>query len=114
MELILVTGGSGLLGKAINNIIDNNIDNNSVYHFTNSTEADLYQYESCKKLFMKYRPTKVVHLAANVGGLFKNMNNKVDMLEKNLIINYNVVKCSHEFGIKKLIACLLIYMYFSR
>jgi GDP-L-fucose synthase len=34
------------------------------------------------------------------------MNNKVDMLEKNLLINYNVVKCSHEFKVKKLISCL--------
>jgi GDP-L-fucose synthase len=34
------------------------------------------------------------------------MNNKVEMLEKNLIINYNVVKCSHDYGIEKFIACL--------
>jgi len=102
MEKILVTGGSGLVGKAIHNIVGNN----SIYHFTNSRETDLYQYESCRKLFEKLQPTKVIHLAANVGGLFKNMNNKVDMLEKNLIINYNIVKCCHDFGVKKLISCL--------
>ena len=102
MKKILVTGGSGLVGKAIHNIVGNN----SIYHFTNSRETDLYQYESCRKLFEKLQPTKVIHLAANVGGLFKNMNNKVDMLEKNLIINYNIVKCCHDFGVKKLISCL--------
>ena len=102
MEKILITGGTGLLGTAINKIVG--INNN--YHFTNSNEVDLYQYKSCQKLFEKHKPTKVVHLAANVGGLFKNINQKVDMLEKNIIINYNVVKCSHEFGVKKFIGCL--------
>jgi GDP-L-fucose synthase len=102
MKKILVTGGRGLVGKAINNIVG--LD--SRYHFTNSSETDLYQYESCRELFQKHQPTKVIHLAANVGGLFKNMNQKVNMLEKNLIINYNVVKCSHEFGVKRFIGCL--------
>jgi GDP-L-fucose synthase len=34
------------------------------------------------------------------------MNNKVEMLEKNLMINYNVVKCAHDFKVEKLVACL--------
>jgi GDP-L-fucose synthase len=41
-----------------------------------------------------------------VGGLFKNMNQKVDMFEKNLLINYNVVKCCYLHKVKKMIACL--------
>ena len=57
-------------------------------------------------MFETYRPTYVIHLAGCVGGLYKNMNHKVEMLEKNLMINYNVVKLSHDFHVKKLIACL--------
>ena len=34
------------------------------------------------------------------------MNNKVEMLEKNLMINYNVVKCCHDYNVEKMIACL--------
>jgi GDP-L-fucose synthase len=34
------------------------------------------------------------------------MNNKVEMFEKNVAINYNIVKCSHDYEIKKLVACL--------
>jgi GDP-L-fucose synthase len=101
--MILVTGGRGLVGEAIKNIVGSN---NSNYHFTNSNETDLNDYESCKKLFEKYKPSKVIHLAANVGGLFKNMNEKVEMFENNLIINYNVVKCSYEFNVEKFIGCL--------
>ena len=34
------------------------------------------------------------------------MNYKVDMLEKNLLINYNVLKCSHLLNVKKVVSCL--------
>ena len=99
---VLVTGGRGLVGRAI----ANKVMYNSKYHFTNHGEADLTDYESCRRLFEKYKPKKVIHLAANLGGLFKNINNKVNMFEDNLMINFNVVKCSHEYGVEKFIGCL--------
>ncbi len=39
------------------------------------------------------------------------MNYKVDMLEKNLLINFNVVKCSYIFKVEKLIGCLSKYIF---
>ena len=54
----------------------------------------------------KIKPDFVIHLAAYVGGLFKNMNFKVDMYEKNTLMNCNVLKCCHEIGVKKLVSCL--------
>ena len=48
----------------------------------------------------------MIHLAAYVGGLFKNMNYKLDMLERNVAINTNVLKASHKIKVKKLISCL--------
>ena len=39
--------------------------------------------------FEKHKPDYVIHLAANVGGLFKNMEYPVQMLEDNLLINMN-------------------------
>lgn len=35
---------------------------------------------STRLIFEKYQPTHVVHLAAMVGGLFKNMKYKLDFL----------------------------------
>jgi GDP-L-fucose synthase len=52
------------------------------------------------------RPDYVIHLAAYVGGLFKNMKYKVEMYEKNILINYNVLKCSHDYNVKKVVSCL--------
>jgi GDP-L-fucose synthase len=104
MLTILVTGGSGLVGNAFKKISSNYEQFNFI--FISSKDYDLSIFESTKNMFDKYKPDYVIHLAAYVGGLYKNMNFKVDMLEKNLMINYNVIKLAHEFKVKKLIACL--------
>jgi len=105
MKTILVTGGSGLVGSAIKQVFTSkNAEYNMIY--LSSAECDLTSYENTTKVFNTYQPHYVIHLAACVGGLFKNMNQKVDMFERNLMINYNVVKCSHEHKVEKLIACL--------
>lgn len=104
---VLVTGGSGLVGSAIKHISRNTIhESDYEFVFLSSTNYNLCVLEDTVKMFTEHRPHYVIHLAANVGGLYKNMNQKVDMLEKNLIMNYNVVKCAHDFKVEKLIACL--------
>jgi GDP-L-fucose synthase len=104
MKTILVTGGTGLVGNAIKTVSENFKDYNFI--FISSKDYDLSVFEKTSEMFLKYNPNYVIHLAACVGGLYKNMNNKVEMLEKNLIINYNVLKCSHNFKVEKLICCL--------
>ena len=79
--------------------------------FISSKQCDLTSMEQTKAMYEAYSPNYVIHLAACVGGLFKNMNNKVEMLEKNLMINYNVVKCAHDYKTEKLIACLSTCIY---
>ena len=103
METVIVTGGSGLVGNGIKSISSNYQYN---YIFLSSNDYDLSNFSETVKMFKKYNPTYVIHLAACVGGLFKNMKHKVEMFEKNLQINYNVIKCAHDFKVKKLIACL--------
>lgn len=98
---ILVTGGTGLLGCAIKEV--------NIYHdiyYASSKDADLTNYTDTFNLFDNKKPDVIIHLAANVGGLFKNMNNKVEMLEKNLMINYNVLNAANKVGIQRIISCL--------
>jgi len=100
---ILVTGGSGMVGSAIKSISNNY---NYQFLFLSSKDCNLINYKNTKKLFSNENPDYVIHLAAYVGGLFKNMNYKVDMLEKNLLMNYNVLKVCHDLGVKKVVSCL--------
>lgn len=103
MNKIMITGGSGLVGSAIKKIAENY---DCQFIFLSSKDVDLTSLEDTKRIFELHHPEYVIHLAANVGGLFKNMHHKVDMLEKNLLINYNVIKCCHDFKVKKLVSCL--------
>jgi len=103
-KLILVTGGTGMVGSAIQEISLEYSNYNFV--FISSKDYDLTNMDSTNSMFLNHTPDYVIHLAACVGGLFKNMNQKVEMFEKNLLINYNVVRCCYLHKIKKMIACL--------
>ena len=103
MKTILITGGTGLVGKAIQTV-STNYDYKFI--FLSSKNCDLTNYTNTLYTFSSYNPDYVIHLAACVGGLFKNMASKVDMYEKNILINTNVLKVCHEIKVKKLISCL--------
>ena len=101
-----------LVGKAIEYIVNNDKDPqfarrpNEEWVFLTSKDADLRNYAQTKALFEKYRPTQVIHLAALVGGLFKNLKLKASFLRDNMLINDNVIHVSYEVDVKKVVSCL--------
>lgn len=104
---ILVTGGTGLYGKAIEEIIgDDEQAKNEKWVFLSSKDGDLSDRASVEKIFDTHKPTHVIHLAAKVGGLFANMRLKVDFYRVNTLINDNVMECCRIYGVKKLVSCL--------
>ncbi|KAA1474404.1 NAD(P)-binding protein [Dentipellis sp. KUC8613] len=112
-DVILVTGGTGLVGRAIQHIIETEPAGSrfgkrpgETWVFASSKEADLRDPEQTKKLFAKYKPTHVIHLGALVGGLFKNMKYKLTFLRENTLINDNVLHTSYETKVAKVISCL--------
>jgi GDP-L-fucose synthase len=105
MKKILVTGGSGLVGNGIKSV-QHFFSNEYEFIYVSSKDYNLCNLKDTQQMFETHKPNYVIHLAACVGGLYKNMNYKVDMLEKNLMINYNVIKCAYEYKVEKLLACL--------
>ncbi|KAI6187620.1 GDP-L-fucose synthase [Aphelenchoides besseyi] len=105
---ILVTGGTGLVGKAIEKITEdpNNRRSNEKFVFLSSKDCDLTDIEACRGLFEKVKPTHVIHLAARVGGLFDNMSHNLEFFLTNMTINENVLRCCHEFDVQKCVSCL--------
>jgi GDP-L-fucose synthase len=75
---VLVTGGSGLVGQAIKEFVEEegNKKDGETWIFLSSKEADLRDRKATEAIFEKYQPTHVIHLAAKVGGLFANMSAK--------------------------------------
>ena len=56
--------------------------------------------------FLENKPAFVIHTAAIVGGLFKNMNDNLGMYQGNMDINRNVLEACHKSGVKKLVSVL--------
>lgn len=96
---VIVTGGTGLVGKNLKEICPN-------FVYLSSRDCDLLNYEQTKNLFEETRPTHVIHLAAKVGGLYMNLEHNFEMLHDNLLINMNIMKACKEFKVKNFIGCL--------
>jgi GDP-L-fucose synthase len=105
---ILITGGSGLVGYGIRYHTKKYLEKypDVEFIFLSSSHCDLTNYNQSLEYFHKLKPDYVIHLAAVVGGLFKNMSQNVEMFEKNMLINMNVLKICHIMKVKKLVCCL--------
>ena len=106
---ILVTGGSGLVGKAIWELIEAEQDNDSAdgtWVFLSSKDGDLTSAQETAAIFDKHNPTHVIHLAAKVGGLFANMKYRVQFWRTNIMMNDNIFQECQKRGVKKLVTCL--------
>ncbi|NWS74970.1 FCL synthase, partial [Crotophaga sulcirostris] len=104
---ILVTGGTGLVGKAIEKVVaDGEGQPDEEWIFVSSKDADLTNAVETKALFERHKPTHVIHLAAMVGGLFKNIRYNLDFWRRNIHINDNVLHSAYETGVQKVVSCL--------
>ncbi|XP_058494395.1 GDP-L-fucose synthase-like [Solea solea] len=105
---VLVTGGSGLVGHAIQRVVkdERGAKEGEEWIYLSSKDANLMNWEETKAIFEKHRPTHVIHLAALVGGLFKNMKYNLDFWRNNVYINDNVLRAAQEVGAVKVVSCL--------
>lgn len=105
-KVILVTGGSGLVGQGIRAAAEKNPFPGEEFIYLTSRDADLTNREETKAVFEKHKPTHVIHLAAKVGGLYGNMRANLQFFRTNMQINDNVLSVAHEMGCKKVVSCL--------
>ncbi|KAK3387985.1 hypothetical protein B0H63DRAFT_431970 [Podospora didyma] len=113
---ILVTGGSGLVGRALQwAISESSFEEedarfqkrpNEKWTFLTSADGDLRDLTATRAIFTRCRPHVVIHLAARVGGVFANMAHQADFFSDNLDMNQNVLRVCHEFDVGKVISCL--------
>ena len=62
MSKILITGGSGLLGKHLQEVLP-------TATFISSKDYDLTSEKEVKQMYLDTKPDIVIHSAARVGGL---------------------------------------------
>jgi GDP-L-fucose synthase len=103
---ILITGGSGLLGHALQATIPLNYTAMCI----NTSICNLCDYSSSKTRIQQLHESQpfdaIIHCAARVGGLFRNLNEPVEMLNDNLQINTNILRIAHELDIDKVVCVM--------
>jgi GDP-L-fucose synthase len=92
---VLITGSTGSLGK--NLIIPDSI----IPILISSKDANLTDREQVKKVFEKYKPDSVIHLAALCGGRQLSVEKPADLLTANTLMAVNIAESAREFGIKR-------------
>merc|ERR1740133_904105 len=105
--ITLVTGGTGLYGSAIREFVETS-ESESVadWVFLSSSDGELRDRKQTEAIFERVKPTRVIHLAALVGGLFANMSRKVEFYRENMLMNDNVMECCRIHKVTKLVSCL--------
>jgi GDP-L-fucose synthase len=61
--IVLVTGGSGLVGKAIESIINEEHNDKETWIFASSKDGDLRDKAQTEAMFQKYQPTHCIHVS---------------------------------------------------
>lgn len=102
---VLISGGSGMVGKSIQNLVENN-PKDTEYIFLSSKDCDFRDYVKVDLLFDKHKPDVVIHCASIVAGLYGNMSNNYSMLVDNLKINTNVLESCKKYNVGRLINIL--------
>lgn len=100
-DKIYVAGHRGLVGSAI----VRNLKEKGYTDIIGRThkELDLTSQAAVRRFFEEERPDAVVLAAAKVGGINANNTTPAEFIYENLQIQCNVIKCCHDFRVKKLL-----------
>ena len=104
MNKVLVTGGSGMVGKELNKLCPEWI-------YISSKDYDLTNEIDVIKMYDNYKPDTVIHLAAKVGGIRENLKYKVEFLEENILINTFVLKYAYKNNVSNFLGVLSTCIY---
>jgi len=69
----LVTGGTGLVGRGLQEVVESEPVPGWSFVFVGSKDADITCPKATSALFDRVKPTHVLHLAAIVGGIVAHM-----------------------------------------
>ncbi len=101
---ILVTGGTGMVGSALREVLPEAI-------YLSSKDGDLRDQKITNDIFEKLQPEIVIHLAGKVGGVKANLTYLGDFFYDNIMINTNVLEACKRFKVEKALSMLSTCVY---
>jgi GDP-L-fucose synthase len=101
---VLITGGSGMVGKCLKRYFPN-------AYMPTSKELDLTNSNQVKNYFLKNKFDYVIHLAAHVGSLHDNIANRTLYFDENILMNTLITKYAYKSGVKNFLGILSTCIY---
>ena len=90
---VLITGGSGMVGRNLLNHPD--LSRYEVWA-PRRTELDLFDQDAIKNSIIEYAPDFIIHCAGRVGGIKANIANPVEFLVENFDVGRNVLLAARD------------------
>ncbi len=101
---IIVTGGSGMVGRSLKKIMPNAV-------YLSSKDFDLTSQNQICEMFNKIKPDAIVHLSAKVGGIIDNINKPGEYFTDNVLMNTLLIDHAYKNGVKRFIGMLSTCIY---
>jgi GDP-L-fucose synthase len=106
---LLVTGGSGFLGRFVVEKLRERGCKDIVV--PRSKDYNLVEMDAVKRLYHDTKPDIVIHLAARVGGIGANRENPGKFFYDNLMMGAQMMEIGRQVGIEKFVAIGTICAY---
>jgi GDP-L-fucose synthase len=101
---IVVTGGSGMVGRSLKKILPEAI-------YLSSKDYDLTSERGVAQMYNDLKPTAVIHLAAKVGGIIDNINKPGEYFTDNVLMNTLLVEYARYYNVERFIGILSTCIY---
>jgi GDP-L-fucose synthase len=101
---IVVTGGSGLVGKYLKGYLPDAV-------YLSSKDFDLTTEDGVKNMYLKHKPNIVIHLAAKVGGIIDNINKPAEYFTDNILMNTLLLDYARKMKVDRFIGILSTCIY---
>lgn len=95
-ERILLTGGTGFLGRHVCAELLKFTDSKNI-HAAGKTRYDLRFINDVRELYKEVNPTVIIHLAAKCGGIQANRKHPAHFLQDNLLMGLNLLMATDVF-----------------
>jgi GDP-L-fucose synthase len=101
---IIITGGSGMVGRSLKQYLPNAI-------YLSSKDYNLTSEYDVNKMFETLKPNVVIHLAAKVGGIIDNITKPAEYFDDNVLMNTLLLKYSLKYNVDRFIGILSTCVY---